>query len=342
MSIFDMFRSKWSPKLMSEDDRRKLFWYLKRKSSYTAWKELADAFDRFAELFELQVKEQPIHVPDGLTVEWGTNWELMYSKVLKGQVLYEQGLERLRRGDRTVWLYNDLGVFDDASNIANYWYVALVNHGPHGDVYFDGKYIDQLTALIETVGTCLATTAGVLQSMMADAPAFDAWSREQMAYLEQHVPFPTVLPEVPVPVDEITVRTGHQVPAFGIYEPQVVDGCFNYLLEGVPAPQAQLVDDAEGDVSMRPVTWRLIWEDRRYLDGTIPVEERTYFPPVVTPSAAPIVVVDGVFSGRTNEIVSVAGMWAVADNLNARERFVSGDKLPQFDERDVVWVWVAK
>ena len=342
MSIFDMFKSKWSPKLMSEDDRRRLFWYLKRKSSYTAWKTLADAFDRFAELFERQVREQPIHVPDGLTVEWGTNWEMLYSKVLKGQVLYEQGLERLRRGDRTVWLYNDLGVLDDASNVADYWYMALVNHGPHGDVYFDGKYIDQLTASIETVGTHLATTAGVLQSIMADAPAFDAWSRERMAGLSRRVPFPSTLPEVPVPESDVAVRTGESLPCFGIYEPQVVDGCLNYLLEGVPAPQALLIDDVDGEFAMRSVTWKLIWEDRRYLDGTIPAEERIYFPPVSAPSATPTAAGDGITSGQTNEIVSISGMWAVADNISAREHFTLGDRLPQFGGRDVVWVWVSR
>ncbi len=78
MSIYDLFKPKWSAELMSDDDRRKLFWYHKRKSSYTAWKELAAAFDRFAELFERQVKEQPIHVPERFTAEWGTNWEMSH------------------------------------------------------------------------------------------------------------------------------------------------------------------------------------------------------------------------------------------------------------------------
>ena len=342
MGIFDVIWPKWSPKLMSDEDRRKLFWYLKRKSSYTAWKEHAAAFDHFAELFERQVKEEPFVRSEGLPAEWGTRWEMSYPEVLKAQVLYEQGLDRLLRGDRTVWLYNDRGVFDDAVNFATRWYTALVHHGPHGDIFLDGKYIDELTASIQNVGEYVATTAGVMQSMMADAPAFDAWSREQMAYLAQHVPFPPELPEVPIPVDEITVRTGQPVPFFGIYEPQVVDGCFNYLLEGVPAPQALLVNDADGDVSMRAVTWRLIWEDRRYLDGTIPAEERIYFPPVSAPSATPPRTMVGITSGHTNEIVGVSGVWVVADDISARERFTRGERLPQFRGRDVVWVWVSK
>jgi len=95
-------------------------------------------------------------------------------------------------------------------------------------------------------------------------------------------------------------------------------------------------------VYMRRVTWKLIWEDRRYFDGTIPAEERTYFPPERYPTPTTVPAVDGITSGHTNELVSVTGIWAVADNLNARERFASGVKLPQFEGRDVVWVWVSK
>lgn len=31
------------------------------------------------------------------------------------------------------------------------------------------------------------------------------------------------------------------------------------------------------------ITWKLIWEDQRYLDGVIPPEEAEYFPDAVTP-----------------------------------------------------------
>jgi DUF2075 family protein len=36
---------------MSVEDRKRMFWYLKRKTSYTAWKREADSFDRFANIF---------------------------------------------------------------------------------------------------------------------------------------------------------------------------------------------------------------------------------------------------------------------------------------------------
>ncbi|PWF55675.1 Imm71 family immunity protein, partial [Massilia glaciei] len=69
---------------MTQDDRRMIFWYLKRKTSYTAWRREAEAFDRFADIFERQVREEPVASPNNSI--WGTNWEEFYPDILKTQV----------------------------------------------------------------------------------------------------------------------------------------------------------------------------------------------------------------------------------------------------------------
>jgi hypothetical protein len=344
MSIFDFLKIKWSAKHMTEDDRRKLFWYMKRKSSYTAWRARADAFDRFAEIFERQVREEPCVVPPGAIPGWGTDWEGFYPRILKGQVLYEQGLARLLQGDRTVWLYNDQGVLGDADAIEDHWYMALVCHGPHGDIFPEGKYVDELTAAILDVSPYAWATAGVIQQVWENPVYFEFWSKEHMAYLAQKVPFPPTLPDVPIPAKEVLVRTGDPAPCFGIFEAQVPDGCMSYLLEGVAVPPAVTIDEKDGESYTRPATWRLIWEDNRYLDGTIPDEEKDYFPATETAApAAPVEVAsDPVISLETNQRVPKHGMWVVADRLDVRKRFESGDKLPQHEGRDVVWLWVSK
>lgn len=50
-------------------------------------------------------------------------------------------------------------------------------------------------------------------------------------------------------------------------------GCPKYYLAGAEAIQYQREGTAK-DFEM--VHWRLLWEDKRYLDGTIPEEERLY------------------------------------------------------------------
>jgi hypothetical protein len=344
MGIFDIFKIKWSAKNMTEDDRRKLFWYMKRKTSYTAWKALADAFDRFAIVFERQVKEEPCVPRPGINPGRGTNWEGSYREILKAQVLYEQGLARLLQGDRTVWLYNDRGVLGDAQVIYGHWYTALVNHGPHGDVFFRGKYVDDLTAAILEVFPYACATPGVVQQAWENPVYYDFWSKESMAHLEHQVPFPQNLPDVPIPTKQVLVRTGDPSPCFGIFEAQVPDGCMSYLLEGVAVPPAVTIDEKDGERYTRPATWRLIWEDTRYLDGTIPEEEKDYFPPTGTaaPAAPASVASDPVISAETKQRASRSGMWVVADRLDIRKRFASGDKLPQHEGRDVVWLWVSK
>jgi hypothetical protein len=86
-------------------------------------------------------------------------------------------------------------------------------------VYFRGKYVDELTASIDEATIYVKATAGLLQSPLGEPPAVHFWSPERMARLDKEVPFPTPLPDVPIPDSEVTVRTGQPVPFFGIYEP---------------------------------------------------------------------------------------------------------------------------
>jgi len=345
MSILDIFKTKWSAKHMSEEDRRKIFWYLKRKTSYTAWSAVADAFDRFAAVFERQVREEPFVARGGVDPTWGTGWEGFYPEILKAQVLYEQGLARLLKGDRTIWLYNDLGILGDADTIMEHWYMALVNHGPHGDIFFLGRYVDDLTAAISNVTPFAWATSGIVQQPWENPVYFEFWSREHMAYLAERVPFPSAPPDVPIPTKTVLVRTGDPAPCFGIFEPQVPDGCMSYLLEGVAVPPAVTIDERDGERYTRPATWRLIWEDNRYRDGTIPDEEKDYFPATEKSPALtqPVTVAgDPLISAETTQRASRSGIWVVAHRLDVRKRFEAGDKLPQHEGCDVTWLWVGK
>jgi len=137
MGLFDLFKTQWSAGKMTPDDRKKIFWYLKRKTSYTAWKREADAFDTFAVIFKKQVVEEPI--AKAVMSIGNTDWERFYSQILKAQVLYEQGLARLLQGDRNVWLYNDRGILGDAGTISNSWHSELVSNGARGDHFHDGR-----------------------------------------------------------------------------------------------------------------------------------------------------------------------------------------------------------
>jgi hypothetical protein len=329
MGILDFLKHKWSAGEMTQEDRKKIFWYLKRKTSYTAWKRQADAFDKFADIFEKQVMEEP-HVPGYMD---GTDWEPYFPEILKCQVLYEKALARLKTGDRSVFLYNELGLMGDALTIASSWHVNMVNdeqyvYGKDLGHSLGGKYVLDMVKAMEEWFTC-ADSAGYLQPQFADMPAPELFEK---GYFDRYQ-YPAFIPDVPVPVEEIVVRSGEVSPVFGIYEPQIKDGCMNYLLGSVPAPNYGLA-------SPRPVTWKLIWEDNRYLDGHISSEEEQYFPPQVKPAQPqPAFVGADLITASTGQTCPKDGNWAVMNDLQGKATLKKGDKMPQHQGRDVVWVW---
>jgi Immunity protein 72 len=151
------------------------------------------------------------------------------------------------------------------------------------------------------------------------------------------LPIPKHLDEVPVSAKEILVRTDEEVPVFGIYEPQVKDGCMNYLLAGVPATSYRVGGSYD---NVQPVTWKLIWEDTRYLDGHVSSEEDLYFP-TQSKSAAPLPAFLGgdLISATTGQICPKDGSWAVMNDLQGKIKLKKGDTMPAHQGRDVNWVW---
>jgi hypothetical protein len=352
MGLFDMFKTQWSSGKMTPEDRKKLFWYLKRKTSYTAWRPAAEAFDAFAVVFKKQIVEEPVSKAV-MSIE-NTDWERFYPEILRAQVLYEKGLAGILQGDRSVWLYNDRGILRDGWVLANSWYSELVNNGERGDHFYDGKYVDEMTDAI-SVFYRATRDAGYLQPRRAGTPAPEFWGEgmycilnnemfplnpepgERKLKLASLIEYPSPLPEVPVAEKEVVIKTGENIPVFGIYEPQVKDGCMNYLLQNTPAPT--LAYERGSD---QPVVWRLIWEDTRYLDGVIPDEEALYFPHEVETVKPTVISVSSDIqpSAPTGALCPQSGNWVVLDDIHGKQTFQKGERLPQHQGRDVTWLLV--
>lgn len=90
--------------------------------------------------------------------------------------------------------------------------------------------------------------------------------------------YPSELPSCPSRSETASgeVHSGQEILVEGIWEPWFPEGqvgCPNYFLRGSVAHKYLL----EGTDEEHVVRWRLLWEDTRYQDGRIPVEEETYF-----------------------------------------------------------------
>lgn len=294
--------------MMTEQDRSKVFWLLKKYSSYTAWKALGDAYFVFSDAYMEAIRLFD-HTNADPRDEHALSGEA--KRILTGRIGFEQGLPRLKQGDRSVWHQNSRGVLARACK----------------SIVFIGQILNETEYVLDWMKnkTAVLDAAKDLDAKYDRLAAVNDRPANRAAALGQKSAFgrvdlifnfPPQLPEVPHPTN-IVVATGEEVPFDGIYEPEwgtlpdapnlgllakikallgnkpsLMDdvsadglatvrhrdiGCMNYLLSCTQAP---LYQDGELDPAI-PVHWRLIWKDTRYLDGVIPDEEAEYLAPAV-------------------------------------------------------------
>ncbi|MBR8382567.1 hypothetical protein KDX26_09240 [Burkholderia cenocepacia] len=111
------------------------------------------------------------------------------------------------------------------------------------------------------------------ESMFADAP-LPAWR-----YWPPGRAYPASLPPCPPRNESASgeICSDREIPVDGIWEPWFPGGkvgCPSYFLEGSVARKYLL----EGTNDEYAVGWRLLWEDTRNRDGSIPTEEETCLP----------------------------------------------------------------
>lgn len=264
--------------MMTEENRKVIFFYLKRATSYALWQELSHRWYTFVSAWEYALKKADLS--DGELVEGLTD---QYKELLDGQIAYEKGLERLKWGERSVFRANSigylrqtLGPLDFADRITD----------PEEYVFDWAVNKDELLEAFARVNKLSDGIIGIYEQT-GDRPTAPFRSDNAMNIVKR-VDIPPGLPDVPLS-KELTTFTRQEVPVDGIWEPEwetelglgralraqpaeLKKGCMNYLIAGTKAPYYR---DTEGERPFR-VTWRLIWEDARYKDGTIPVDERRY------------------------------------------------------------------
>lgn len=290
--------------MMTEQDRSKVFWLLKKYSSYTAWKALGDAYFVFADAYMKAIELVDHSHADPLDEEAFADEA---KRILTGRIGFEQGLPRLKQGDRSVWRRNSRGALAVGGN--KIYYIGQIMNEREFVLDWMKNKSDVQHAL-----SVLDEKNKGLGSVTERTPERDRATWGQKTVFDPFYGpfnFPSQLPEVPHPTN-IVIATGEEVPFDGIYEPEwgplpdapnpgllakiktllgnkpsLMDdvgddglatvrhrdiGCMNYLLSCTQAP---LYRDGELDPDI-PVQWRLIWKDTRYLDGTIPDEESEY------------------------------------------------------------------
>lgn len=282
-------------KLPTEFERQQIFYWLQRISSVTAWRRILSFYEAWANSVE-----------DSLRVADERGWsletslpQLEYALVLKSLAHCEEGVLRLANGDKRVFKFDANGEFVMAERMLAHWHQMLDRIETGDNIIQEhtplwGLFCERVTALIDAWREC---GSHVLEQRFFEAPAVVLYGERLRDELKT-MSFPPRLAPVPDPIDNLFVRTGRMIPFSGIWEPIDVakapkttlrtlfsrtpapqppfhiGGSMNYLHGGSQAPQIGV--ETEDDIVDCDTTWRLLWRDDRYLDGTIPEVEAQY------------------------------------------------------------------
>ena len=346
--------------LPSPLERRQIFYWLKRVSSVTAWRRILQYYEIWA-----NATEDSIRVADnqGLANETSLP-QSEYALILKCLAHCEEGVNRLAKGDKRVFKFDANGEFAMADRMLSHWIqmlsrIELGENGIKKDTPLWPEFCETLTSLAQAWGECATE---ILEPRYLEDSAltlYGQWLQNELATMS----FPSQLAPVPDPLDNTFVRTNEYTPYSGIWEPVDIAkpsmlslisrapkpqppfsimGAMNYLHGGSRAPQIT-VETADDNMDL-DTTWRLLWRDERYADGTVPEEEAYYHftkPDKVQPPAPAIWAPEETIWAESGTAASATGKWLVESDLNASLMVTKGEKLPLYQGREVTWVFAG-
>jgi hypothetical protein len=318
----------------TERDRQALFWWLKRNTSYTAIEHNARLWAEFAAEFETWLRSQ-----DSPPAEYATT----YKYILDSQLCYERGLKRLRQGDRGVW-----------NRRSSEGWLAKVNTGLVGRrMEWDGAPIEyhesfgepgsMIRAYYRAHGSAMACSHRGTYLGLAPYKGMIFLSINARPLLSK-LSFDTTLPE---PRWDVSFAPGKRAPKDGIYEMVNEDGHIvgglQFFIRSEEAPPEDSLEfgPAADDQRTNAFFWRLLWEDTRYKDGTIPDEEALYplpeqsnSAPAPTPDLSRLRCEGGQACPRD-------GFWFTPARTGSRRHFAQGELMPDLksDYGTTIWQW---
>lgn len=360
--------------LPDELERRQIFYWLKRISSYTAWNRImgfykvcTDTMEKILSSEECQSEQAAQKLANN-----SIHTERLV-RLLKGLSLYERALARLKTGNKRVFRYDNDAGFVLAGRSFSGW-SDIRSRQDQGENYFEPQeipFFDELEAARNDVcaakGEC---GPDILEGRYRDDPAPVMYGHPMET---ESMVFPDPLPELPIVREERFIDTGDIVPCSGIWEPVHVEktkgfvglfqrpipvpsgdyaiaGCMNYLHGGSLAPKIKV--DTPEEILQLSTTWRLLWRDDRYEDGTIPEEEQFYVfqepeadrrtrktTQPATNQAAAVSSDEFLITARSGTPAPRAGLWSVQETQYASIEVAQGGILPQHEGRDVTWIW---
>ncbi|WP_332851762.1 Imm71 family immunity protein [Duganella sp. S19_KUP01_CR8] len=343
--------------LPSDLHRQQIFYWLQRVSSVTAWRRILGYYEAWATATENSVREADEN-------GWNDQTSLPqaeYALVLKCLAHCEEGVNRLAKGDKRVFRFDANGEFAMAQRMIFHWAEMLSRIELGENVIKENtplwaEFCEALTSAGQAWQEC---AQHILEPHYLDEPGltyYGPWLEAELKTMS----FPSELESVPDPIDNTFVRTNEYTPCTGIWEPVdlpkppflslltrapkpqppfKIVGAMNYLHGGSKAPQIKI--QTEDGSFPCDTTWRLLWRDDRYKDGSLPEEESHYTftqPEAIRAPRPAVWVAKETIWAETGTVAQAAGKWLVESDLNASVILQKGEKLPLHQGREVRWV----
>lgn len=345
-----------------QDDftRRKIFWLLQRLTSLSLWTAKYDAFKIFASAYETAIRAWSPADPEPLPAEHLTT-------ILEILSLYDEGLNELSRGRRFVWRSGQAlaSAFRKSAYLADNIYPYAEYWDRSGQIANYPAKVDALARLLrasqfqgEGAATEVSGTSYHFSRLQAADLLLDPDTYDYTFYRLAYPTFPAAFPAVPDPSGPV-IHSGQTVPCDGVWEPVFIEtsrvsaviplsaklfrnnGCFNYFVKDTSAPNLEGYDSATYSSTIIPTRWRLLWEDRRYVDSVVPDESQYFLKPSEATSAADRRVVEPL---RTGDVCPVTGEWRTEEYGGKTVCVEAGKPMPDLlaadsiGERKVHWV----
>ena len=335
-----------------EVSRRRLFWMLKKWSSYSVWALYAERFDEFVRQYEIAVSDWP---------KGEAPPEYNLRAAYEAQSCFAKGLSMLGRGDRSVWRNTEdaylrlaAGAVFSATKAITSYEANKYDGGEHGFPLYPEwtPRLEQLRLLKEQSrpeGIALVAEAAPDYRDLQPIALVDGPDVDILWWLDQNRagfgPTPRA-GEVPPLPSNVIIGSGDRVPLNGVWElvllgkaPGETD-LLSYFVVGSVTPWCS--DSLKGPGAALPGMWRLVWEDTRYQDGVIP-DESEYLAEAIAEvyadKSAPAI---HPTRAEANQPCPNTGYWYTPAKAHSRALFKRGEVMPDFPGSSygaTIWYW---
>ncbi|MDH0563451.1 Imm72 family immunity protein [Acinetobacter courvalinii] len=336
----------------------------KMYSSYSFFKKIYEMHADFVSTFEHFLRNPT----DEIKAKYSENYEkqyIMYLNVLNNQEKVLDLFFKTPYKNEIYPLFFEDGIksvifgrYGDEKDLANDpLYIELGMRGRDGSLFEEPYHIGAIKKLLiasEMLEIAKITVSADYKYAQYFLPKrldklFQKWNFESMFELTYWPLYKeNIINQLNEPLEDksfnsVVIETEQEVAITGIYEAKLDNeerGCPNYFYQGTLAPKY-----SKGDIHQSKFTeWYLIWEDKRYLDGTIPEEEKAYIFDIEsigikrTQNNAESI---EKLSIRAGQVCPKTGYWFTVAQENSRQYFKEGKILPEIksDWGEVYWLF---